>query len=97
MTAQKPSFLLLKLAFWIFWLLALILPVLAYFKIGTHLAAFSDFSLVFYATSFLALAGLSFVSGSCIERIPRLAYWGMITVGTMILLLIFLFAVTGIA
>jgi hypothetical protein len=86
----KPTLMLLRVIFWTFWVGTIGLPILSLLGVSRRISEFTDYDMVFYPVAFVFLIMLCFTSASCVQSLPQLARFGMITVGFMLLVVLLL-------
>ena len=89
-STPKPTLIVLRVMFWTFWIGTIGLPILCLTGVSGRLAEFTDYDMVFYPLAFVSLIMLCLTSASCAGSLPRLARFGMISAGLVLLALLLL-------
>ena len=76
-------------AFWTFWAGAIIFPALSLSGISSRISEFTDYAPVFYPLAFVCVIMLALTSAYCVRVMPNLARFGMLTVGWLLMALLF--------
>jgi hypothetical protein len=78
-----------RAVFWAFWAGAIILPALSLSGISRQLSEFTDYESVFYPLAFVCVIMLALTSAYCVKAMPNLARFGMLTVGWILMAVLF--------
>ena len=88
-STPKPTLVLLRVMFWTFWLGTLVLPVLSLLGISREISEYTDYESIFYPLAFVCVIMLSLTSALCVKTLPNLARFGMLTVGWVLMAVLF--------
>jgi hypothetical protein len=88
-STPKPTLILLRVIFWTFWTGALVLPTLSLLGISSRISQYTDYDMVFYPMVFVCVIMLSLTSALCVKTWPNLARFGMLTVGWVLMAVLF--------
>jgi hypothetical protein len=78
-STPKPTLILLRVIFWTFWTGALVLPTLSLLGISSRISQYTDVCVIM----------LSLTSALCVKTWPNLARFGMLTVGWVLMAVLF--------